>query len=408
MNPMNPMNSLSRLRDWFGLHRNVAAVSLAVFFFRMGEALWEDFRSAYLRALGAKDVHVGWFGTTKDTLDGLYQYPGGWLTDHLGRRAALTLFGVIALVGYAIYAVAPRWEVMFFGLFFVMAWASLANPAIFATIGDALPKERRAIAFTVQSILRRVPSIIAPPIGGAMIDAFRAQHGQTIGTIYGVKVGLAVTILIGVITLYAQFRAYAERKDEREHSTDTLAQLWRHMQPSLKALLFSDIFIRAAESLTDVFLVLYASDVAHVSAKQYGTLIAIAKATSILVYIPVAKWSDQFGRKPFALMTFVFFALFPLTVALSATWTGLLVAFIINGLREIGEPPRKAMIVDLADPAARGRTVGLYYLIRSMAIAPGAAIGGVLYARDHHLPFYLAFAVGSVGVLLFALTVKEK
>jgi MFS family permease len=217
-----------------------------------------------------------------------------------------------------------------------------------------------------------------------------------------------VTILIGVITLIAQFRAYVERKEEREHSQDTFRQIWRNMQPSLKALLFSDIFIRAAESLTDVFLVLYATDVAGVKGVEYGALISVAKATSILVYIPFAKWSDQFGRKPFALMTFVFFALFPLTVALSATWTGLLIAFIINGLREIGEPPRKAMIVDLADPAARGRTVGLYYLIRSLAIAPGAAVGGRLYTYDPHLPFYLAFAAGVGGALLFALTVKEK
>ncbi len=222
------------------------------------------------------------------------------------------------------------------------------------------------------------------------------------------KVGLAVTILIGIIVLVAQFRAYVERREEREHSPDTLGKIFRNMQPSLKALLFSDIFIRAAESLTDVFLVLYASDVAHVSGAQYGALISVAKTTSILVYIPVAKWSDQFGRKPFALMTFVFFALFPLTVALSATWTGLLIAFLINGLREIGEPPRKAMIVDLADPAARGRTVGLYYLIRSMAVAPGAAVGGKLYSHDPHLPFYLAFAIGCVGVVLFAVTVKEQ
>lgn len=407
MNNLTGKPTTATLRDWFGLHRNVVAVSLAMFFFRMGECLWEDFRSAYLRALGAQNVHVGWFGATKDTLDGLYQYPGGWLTDHLGRRAALTLFGVIALVGYAIYAVAPRWEFVFVGLFFVMAWASLANPAIFATIGDALPKERRAIAFTVQSILRRVPSIIAPPIGGAIIDAFRQSHGQKLGTVYGVKVGLAITLVIGVIVLIAQYRAYAERKEERTNSADTLKRIWRNMQPSLKALLFSDIFIRAAESLTDVFLVLYASDVANVSGAQYGMLISVSKATSILVYIPVAKKSDQLGRKPFALMTFVFFALFPLTVALSATWTGLLIAFIFQGLREIGEPPRKAMIVDLADPAARGRTVGLYYLIRSISIAPGAAIGGKLYDYNPHLPFYLAFGIGCVGVVLFAVTVKE-
>jgi hypothetical protein len=45
-------------------------------------------------------------------------------------------------------------------------------------------------------------------------------------------------------------------------------------------------------------------------------------------------------------------------------------AFIIGGLREIGEPARKAMIVDLAEPEVRARTVGLYYLMRSLAITP--------------------------------------
>ncbi|MEA2204952.1 MAG: hypothetical protein QOE77_1728 [Blastocatellia bacterium] len=53
-------------------------------------------------------------------------------------------------------------------------------------------------------------------------------------------------------------------------------------------------------------------------------------------------------------------------------------AFIIGGLREIGEPARKAMIVDLAQPEVRARTVGLYYLMRSLAITPAAAIGGLL------------------------------
>jgi MFS family permease len=47
-----------------------------------------------------------------------------------------------------------------------MAWQSMAWPAIFAIIGDALPRERRAMGFTLQSILKRVPIVIAPIVGG--------------------------------------------------------------------------------------------------------------------------------------------------------------------------------------------------------------------------------------------------
>lgn len=402
------------LRDWFGLHRNVVTVSVASFLFQTGEELWQQFRSLYLRALGADERIIGGFGTVKDALDGLYQYPGGWVADRFGRRRALLLFSGLAIAGYAIYLVAPSWQVMFCGLPFVMAWASLANPSIFATIGDALPKERRAIGFTVQSILRRVPSIIAPPIGGLLIDYFTARHGSQWGVIYGVRVGLGITIVIALFTFWILRRTYLElsaapaRFGRRLDSPSGVRQLFRTLHPSLKALLLSDIFIRTAEGMGDVFLVLFAHDVIGVSGTAYGGLIAVAKLTSILVYIPVAKKSDRLGRKPFALLTFIFFALFPLSVALARSWPLFLVAFIINGLREIGEPPRKALIVDLADPSARGRTVGLYYLIRSLAIAPAATIGGILYySVAPQAPFYLASAFGFVGVLLFGFRVRE-
>ena len=77
--------------------------------------------------------------------------------------------------------------------------------------------------------------------------------------------------------------------------------------------------------------------------------------------------------------TFLAFSAFPVAVALGHDAASLVVAFVIGGLREVGEPARKAMIVDLVQPVLRARSVGLYYLIRSLAIAPAAFVGGVLW-----------------------------
>jgi hypothetical protein len=57
--------------------------------------------------------------------------------------------------------------------------------------------------------------------------------------------------------------------------------------------------------------------------------------------------------------TFFCFALFPLAIISSSRLNWLIVAFIIGGFREIGEPSRKALIVDFAAPTLRARTVGL-------------------------------------------------
>jgi hypothetical protein len=85
----------------------------------------------------------------------------------------------------------------------------------------------------------------------------------------------------------------------------------------------------------------------------------------------------------------------------------LVCAFIIGGLREIGEPSRKSMIIDLAQHNLRARTVGLYYLVRGLSITPAAAIGGLLWRIHPQTPFIVAGTIGVAGAL-FATTVDEK
>jgi MFS family permease len=72
-----------------------------------------------------------------------------------------------------------------------MAWQAKGSPAMFATIGDALPKDRRAMGFTVQSILKRIPMVISPLIGGAMIGALGLQRG--------IRTGLLVTLVLAAL-----------------------------------------------------------------------------------------------------------------------------------------------------------------------------------------------------------------
>ncbi|MGH9705063.1 MAG: MFS transporter, partial [Candidatus Acidiferrales bacterium] len=145
-----------------GIDRNVLAASSAVFLVGLGEELWKKFLPKYLESLGASVAVVGWFGTSEDFLDAIYQYPGGWLADHWGRRRAFLAFLAAALAGYFVYLFSPAWRYLFLGLALAMAWQSMASPAIFATIGDALPSGRRTMGFTVQSLLKRIPMVISP------------------------------------------------------------------------------------------------------------------------------------------------------------------------------------------------------------------------------------------------------
>ncbi|HEX6614711.1 MAG TPA: MFS transporter [Gemmatimonadales bacterium] len=388
----------ARLARSLALDRNTGAVVGAMFLMALGENLWRRFIPKYLEALGAPIVAIGAYGSTEDLLDGLYQYPGGWVGDRHGRRRALLLFVSLAAVGYLVMALAPAWPVVVLGLVFVMCWTSMASPTLFAVVGDALPRERRAVGFSVQSILRRVPLLAAPTLGGLLIVA--------LGVRAGVRVGLAVSIVMAGATLLVVRRMRLDLP--AAPASDGIAGVWRSLPTPLRRLLLSDVFIRTCDALVDVFLVLYAVNLVGIGAAEFGVLIAVQQGTVIFSSLPAARLADRFGRKPFVIATFLMFTCFPLAVVSSHSFPALLAAFVVGGLREIGEPARKALILEFVRPEVRARGVGLYYLVRSVAIAPAATVGGLLWRIRPSLPFLLAGAIGFTGTLIFALTVEER
>jgi MFS family permease len=187
-----------------------------------------------------------------------------------------------------------------------------------------------------------------------------------------------------------------------------MRNVWRTFHSVLKRLLVSDVIIRTCEGMTGVLTILYVTNVKHIDVASYGSLVAIQMMTSILVYVPASRIADRVGRKPFVILTFLSFAMFPLAIVVASSFTFLIFAFVIGGLREIGEPARKAMIVDFAQEGLRARSVGLYYLVRSLSVTPAAAIGGLLWKIAPETPFVVAATIGLLGTLVFALTVEER
>jgi MFS family permease len=295
-------------------------------------------------------------------------------------------------VGYGLYLVSPSWPFVFVGLAFTMAWSSLALPATFALIGDSLPPERRAMGFTVQSILKRLPVVLAPPLGGLLIGS--------VGLVAGVHVGLIITLVLGTFSLLAQHRFYVEAPVKARPASMAFRQTLRALPTALKRLLLSESIVRMGQGLAEIFVVLYVTNVLGLSATTFGALVALRMATSILVYLPVATLADRQGRTPFVVASFVCFALFPLLLATAQGTAGLVAAFVCAGLREIGEPARKAMIVDLAEAAQRGRMVGAYYFTRGLVVMPASLIGGLLWQLAPQTPFFVAAGLCFLGVIL--------
>ena len=385
------------LADFLALRRDAALLLAALLLAGIGERLWLGFAPKYLEYLGAGALVIGLFDGLLTLLGAVYAYPGGWLTDRLGHRRSLLIFSALSLGGYALVLAWQHWLALLIGAFLFVSWSALSLPATFAVIATSIARERQTMGVGVQSMIRRIPMIAGPIVGATLIDRFGWQTG--------VQVALVGCIGLNAATMLVQsFMAEASaatRTNALRHAGPSFVQIVRSFNPTLRELLVSDILIRFCERLPYAFVILWAMDHGRVNVVQFSWLVSIEMFVAMVCYIPVAHLADRYGQRPFVLVTFLFFTAFPVVLAFADGFTALALAFAVRGLKEFGEPARKALIIAQAAPQVRARTYGAYYLIRDCVVTSGSLLGAWLWTISPYANFAAAAAFGFLGTIWF-------
>ncbi len=392
------MNWLQRATGFLGLRRSIIGLLGMVVLVGMGERMAERFLPLYLLALGGTEIVIGLLAGLDDLLSALYSFPGGYLADRLGTKRALAVFNLIAMAGYLVVILIPTWPAVIIGSFFFLSWTAISLPASMSLVSRVLPSKQRTMGVTMHSLVRRFPMALGPVIGGALIGAMGVERG--------VRAAFAVALLLALVALAMQQRMIDEPEADAEEKTEaqpSVRKVWSEMPPALRELLVSDILIRFCERIPYAFVVIWATRLAAdpVTELQFGWLTTIEMVTAVLIYLPVAWLADRGTKKPFVAMTFGFFTLFPLVLLVSQSWWPLVLAFIVRGLKEFGEPTRKALIMDLAPPGRKAATFGAYYLVRDVIVSLAAFSGGFLWQLGPRVNLWTAFGFGLAGTIWF-------
>lgn len=394
---------MKNLVSFFGLERGIVGMLLMCILIGLGEKMAERFLPIYLIALGGGPLMVGLLNSLDNLLSALYSYPGGWLTDKIGTKRALLVFNGVAIFGFLIVLLIPSYWAVLLGSFFFISWTALSLPATMSLISEVLPKQKRTMGVSVHSLVRRIPMALGPLIGGTLI------------TMYGKRDGVwwAFVAALGMALLAIVFQQFMieEKKPAKEDPAASPIQPDDDDQPlisePLRKLLVADILIRFCEQIPYPFVVIWCLENNGLSGIDFGILTAVEMLVAMLIYIPVAWLADSTRKKPFVVMTFVFFTIFPIVLMFSKSFWPLVIAFILRGLKEFGEPTRKALILDLAPEGRKAAAFGKYYLWRDSIVAVGAFTGAFLWQHSPELNFVVAFMCGLAGTLWFALKGKE-
>lgn len=391
-------NLTERIKNFLGLRSSMIAMLAMVVLVGMGENMAERFLPIYLVALGGGALTVSLLNGMDNLLSALYSFPGGYLSDKLGYKKALVVFNLIAMIGYLIVILIPQWWAVVAGAVLFLSWSAISLPATMSLVASVLPNNKRTMGVSMHSLVRRLPMALGPVIGGLLITWK--------GEIIGVRMAFILALIFAFIALLLQQRFVEDRKTEHDAEINPL-RLFSRMSVNFRKLLVADILVRFCEQIPYAFMAIWVIKNNGLSPVTFGLLTTIEMVTAILVYIPVAYLADKGSKKPFVVTTFVFFTIFPLILMISNNVWMFMLAFVIRGLKEFGEPTRKALIMDLAPEGQKAAMFGLYYLLRDVIVSLAAFSAGFLWNVSPQVNFLTAFGFGLAGTLYFAIWGKD-
>ena len=399
-----PSSAVAAPTTWLqrlGLNRSILAVLVAICGLGLAEEVWRNFLAIYLnlkiddlsRAVG----YMGVFSCVLNLFEGCAYIAGGMLSHRLGPRIALVLSAAPMACGFALMLFASEPWMVVLGAILMTNWEPISVPATYEIMGSEVPKERRTVAFAVQSIQKRLPKVIGPLLGTAVFAAIGYWMNLTIAF---ALVGISVILLASLSK---------SMKPKSLTAEVPVRDVIKNMPKDVKLLLTAEIFIRWSDWFVRDFAALYVVYSLGVDKAKWGFFPAITSFVALITYIPIGKLVDRSSSpRPYIGLTFFLFALFPFCLVLLPK-TGLpltaavAIAFAINGLREIGEPARKAYITAAFPKEVRARAVGLYWGLRSFAFCPAPLVAWWLWEKvGPDNTFLIGGCFGLLGTVWYA------
>lgn len=385
-------------KAYFAINSSTGALLGAIMLVCMGSELWAPFVPKYMKGvLSSSLIAIAIYGSCRDFLEAVNYLMGGWIAGRFNTRRGLLLFNATPLVGLLILMFWQSTLAVYVAVPFVFVWDSLAGPALLTVVGDSLSPERRAMAFSLQSLFRRLSRVVAYAITSLLI----LGTGQKLG----MRTAFALSFAVVLASLLVQYRFMKTASNDRGTVIHRPWQMLKGFHPQLKRLLAADILARLAEGMPRELIILFTVGVfgkflgAGAAVAMYGTMLIVSQITSAVTYLPMGAVASKpgFGKRPYIGLTFFFFASFPAMLAAMGLLSrpGLVpwpvaailmgVAFVFMGMREIGEPARKAMIVDLIPPEYKTQAIGIYWSARSVAVMLAPTVGGLVWIAANML-----------------------
>jgi MFS family permease len=359
---------------------------------------------AFLASLGAGPAQLGLIEGIAESVASFAKLFSGFLTDRIQRRKPVVVAGYFAANAVKpLLAMVTAWPQILLIRFTDRLAKGVRGAPRDVMVAESVPKERLGSAYGLIQSMDSAGAIAGPLVALALLGRFGIRS-----VFWAAAVPGALCVLVALVGIREKRRAAPGGKAGAAVLASEKLKTrgaWSRERISLPV---SFYFVLVAVTLfslgnsSDMFLVLRAQNVG-IPVALAPLLGLVFNITYTLASWPAGWFSDRVSRRLVGSAGYVIFAGVYFVFGRASSTLAIWIAMAVYGFYyALTQPVLKALVVESVGEQVRGRALGIYFFVTSVATLAASLITGELWKHyGAGIPFYFSagMALVAAGIL---------
>ena len=393
---MSAQSTSGRAQPSAGGSRNIYAFGLTALFNDTATEMAYWVLPAFLASIGAGPAQLGIIEGIAESVASFVQLFSGYLADRIARRKPIVVAGYFAAnVVKPLLALVASWGQVLAIRFTDRFAKGVRGAPRDVMVAESVPAGKIGSAYGLIQAMDSAGAVLGPV---AALWLLRSHGLRTVFWAAAVPGFLCAAIaLIGIkeVRKTRPVGPSGAKPGARLSGIRSLA-----LPGSFYYVLFAVTLFSLGNS-SDMFLVLRAQSIG-IPPLHAPLLGLIFNITYTLFSWPAGHWSDRLSRRGIAAAGYVVFAAVYFVFGRAPSHLAIWIAMATYGLfYALSNPVLKALVVETVSTEVRGRALGVYAFVTSVAMLLASLLTGELWKYfGPRVPFYLSAGIATVSAVL--------
>ena len=370
--------------------RNIYAFGLTSFLNDTASEMAYWVLPAFLASLGAGPAQLGLIEGIAESVASFAKLFSGYLTDRIDRRKPIVVGGyAVANAVKPLLAVVTAWPQILLIRFADRLAKGVRGAPRDVMVAESVPKNRLGSAYGLIQSMDSAGAIAGPLVALILLARFGIRSVFWAAAIPG-----ALCVLVALVEIRETKRpsAMSDIASKKTSSTSSAASASKNLKlPASFYVVLVAVSLFSLGNSSDMFLVLRAQNVG-IAVALAPLLGLVFNITYTLASWPAGWFSDHVSRRMVASAGYVIFAAVYFVFGRAPSSVAIWVAMAVYGFYyALTQPVLKALVVETVDENVRGRVLGIYFFVTSVATLAASLITGELWKHYRAaIPFYFS------------------